>query len=83
MLDRRDPPRPDAHPRGRAGRVRYTLALVALVAALLAVSAMFKRETCGCSGPGVPYGTIAIVAAMVAGLGMAAYVATGFVARRP
>jgi len=55
-------------------RLRRVLALIAVVAALLAITAMFKRETCGCSG-GLPYTTIALWAGAGAALSLAAYFA--------
>lgn len=76
MLDRREPPRVAGEPSSRPiARVRNALALITVVAALLAVAAMFKRETCGCGGPGVPYGTIAVGAALVALASLGAYAA--------
>ncbi|TAK60787.1 MAG: hypothetical protein EPO22_09030 [Dehalococcoidia bacterium] len=58
------------------------MALIAVIAALLAVSAMFKRETCGCAGPRVPYATIAIGSGVAALTAFAAYLATGLLSRR-
>lgn len=83
MRDRRDPPpvAPEARHRPMT-RLRNALALVVVIAALLAVAASIKRETCTCSGPGVPYSTIAVGAAVVAAASLAAYVAAGVASRR-
>ncbi len=61
--------------------VRRVLALIAVVAVLLAVAAMFKRETCGCSG-GLPYTTIALASGIVGALALSSYVAAGFFSSR-
>ena len=58
--------------------VRRVLALIAVVAVLLAVAAMFKRETCGCSG-GLPYTTIALASGIVGALALSSYLAAGYV----
>jgi hypothetical protein len=63
------------------GRLRRFLALVVVVAALLAVTAMFKRETCSCS-TGLPYGAIASWSGIVGVLALASYVAVGFLTSR-
>ena len=63
-------------------RLRRLLALVAVVAALLAVAAMFKRETCGCAGTGLPFGTIALASAVVGVLALSSYVAAGYLGSR-
>lgn len=67
---------------GRITRLRYALALVAVVATLLAVSALYKRQTCACGGPGVPYSTIAIAAAATAAVALIAYLAAELAAHR-
>ena len=56
-------------------RARYGVAMVAVVAALLAVSAFWKGATCGCGGSGLPYQTIAIAAAMVCVVAVVLYAA--------
>ena len=63
-------------------RVRRVLALIAVAAALLAVAAMFKGETCGCAGTGLPFGTIALASGIVGALALASYVAAGFLGSR-
>ena len=82
MRDRRQTGIDQGRWRGAANRVRYGLALVAVIATLLAVSALYKRQTCGCGGPGVPYSTIAIAAAATAAVALVAYLATEVAARR-
>jgi polyferredoxin len=82
MLDRREARRRDpAHNPRRPARLRYVLAFVAIAATLLAASAMLKRETCSCSGPGVPYGTIAIAATIAAAAAFGAYLSISFIRR--
>ena len=63
-------------------RLRRALAAAAVLAALLAAAALSKQTTCGCSGSGLPYGTIALSASIAAVLALGAYVAAGLVARR-
>lgn len=83
MLDRRRPPRAAPRPNLRPiARVRNMLALVTVLAVLLAVTALFKRETCSCGGPGVPYGALAVAASVVAVATLAIYFTIGLSARR-
>ena len=63
-------------------RLRNALALITVIAALLAVTAFFKRETCSCGGPGVSYGTIAAGSVVVAIASLAIYFAMGLSTRR-
>lgn len=59
-------------------RARQAVATVAVLAALVAVVALFKRETCSCSG-GLPYATVALWSAVLAAAAFGAYVAAGVV----
>jgi hypothetical protein len=54
------------------------VATVAVVAALVATAALFKRETCSCSG-GLPYATVALWSGVLAATAFGAYVASGVV----
>ena len=63
-------------------RVRLALAAIAVVAALVAISALIKRETCACGDHAFPWTAIAIGAAAACALALAAYAALGQVARR-
>jgi hypothetical protein len=83
MLDRRPSPQADPGSRRRpTNHLRSALALVVVVAALLAVAALLKRDTCTCNGSGVPYATIAVGSAVTAVAAFAVYVATGLSRRR-
>jgi hypothetical protein len=61
--------------------LRRALAMVAVVAALLAIAALFKQARCSCSG-GLPYGTIAITSIVVGAVAIGGYLAAGFALRR-
>jgi hypothetical protein len=54
------------------------VATVAVLAALVAVAALFKRETCSCSG-GLPYTTVALWSGVLAAGAFGGYVASGVV----
>ena len=64
-------------------RLRNALALIAVIAALLAVTALFKRETCTCGGPGVSYTAIGLWSGVVAAVSLAGYLALSIRSRRP
>ena len=61
--------------------LRRTLAMIAVIAALLAIAALFKQARCTCGGAGLPYGTIAVTSIVVAGVAIGAYVGAGFAGR--
>jgi len=62
-------------------RARQAVATVAVLAALVAISALFKRETCSCSG-GLPYSAIALWCSILAAGAVGAYVASGIMLKR-
>jgi hypothetical protein len=59
-------------------RARRAVATVAVLAALVATVALFKGETCSCTG-GLPYATVAIWSGVLAATAFGAYVAAGLV----
>ncbi len=56
--------------------------MIAVVAALLAVAALFKQARCGCAENGLPYGTIAVTSIVVGVLAIAGYAAAGYFGSR-
>jgi hypothetical protein len=63
-------------------RLRGLLAMIAVVAALLAIAALFKRATCGCGENGLPFETIAVASIVVGVLAIAGYAAAGYLGWR-
>jgi hypothetical protein len=63
------------------GAVRYVLAAVVIGATLLTIAAAFRQETCSCKSPAFRYSTVAFAAVAVDAAAIAAYVATGAMAR--
>ena len=67
---------------GGLARVRIAIAALVVLASLLAASAWWKSATCGCGSRGLPWERIAVVAKIVAGVAIAAYVVVGATLRR-
>jgi hypothetical protein len=67
---------------GVIARVRLAIAAAVVLASLLAMTAWFKKATCGCGSTGLPWETIALTASVVAAVAIAAYAVVGVISRR-
>ncbi len=48
----------------RTRRLQQLAATIAVAALLLTITALFRNETCGCAGHGLPFASIALYAAI-------------------